>query len=56
MEAARKTERCCMQKSLFDLENCYASLSKTGDPLERLNTIIDWKIFHPILDRRVSTV
>ena len=26
-----------MQNSLFDLENRYASLSKTGDPLERLN-------------------
>lgn len=29
-----------MQNSLFDLENRYASLSKTGDPLERLNAII----------------
>jgi len=40
-----------MQNSLFDLQNRYASLSKTGDPLERLNAIIDWEIFRPILER-----
>ena len=40
-----------MQNSLFDLENRYASLSKTGEPLERLNAIIDWEIFRPILER-----
>ena len=40
-----------MQNSLFDLENRYASLSKTGDPLERLNAIIDWELFRPILER-----
>ena len=40
-----------MYNSLFDLENRYASLSKTGDPLERLNAIIDWEIFRPILER-----
>jgi IS5 family transposase len=38
-----------MQNSLFDLENRYASLSKTGDPLERLNAIIDWEIFRSSL-------
>ncbi len=40
-----------MQASLFDLENRYASLSQAGDPLERLNAIIDWEIFCPILER-----
>ena len=40
-----------MQNSLFGLENRYASLSKTGEPLERLNAIIDWEIFRPILER-----
>ena len=40
-----------MQNSLFDLGNRYASLSKTGDPLERLNAIIDWELFRPILER-----
>jgi IS5 family transposase len=40
-----------MQTSLFDLENRYASLSEAGDPLERLNAIIDWEIFRSILER-----
>ena len=40
-----------MQNSLFDLENRYASLSKAGDPLERLDAIIDWEIFRSILER-----
>jgi IS5 family transposase len=45
-----------MQNSLFDLENRYASLSKTGDPLERLNAIIDWEIFRLILERMDAKV
>lgn len=40
-----------MQTGMFDLENRYASLSEAGDPLERLNAVIDWKIFLPILER-----
>jgi hypothetical protein len=40
-----------MQNSLFDLENRYTSLSQTGDPLERLNALIDWEIFRPLLAR-----
>ncbi|MDP1609690.1 MAG: IS5 family transposase [Sulfuritalea sp.] len=40
-----------MQTSLFDLENRYASLSEAGDPLERLDAVIDWEIFRPILAR-----
>lgn len=40
-----------MQNSFFDLENRFASLSKAGDPLERLNAVIDWEIFRPILER-----
>jgi IS5 family transposase len=40
-----------MQTSLFDLENHYASLSDAGDPLERLNAVIDWELFRPILAR-----
>lgn len=37
-----------MQNSLFDLQNRYASLSKTGDPLVRLGAI-DLEIFRPAL-------
>lgn len=40
-----------MQTSFFDLENRCASLSEGGDPLEQLDTIIDWEIFRPILER-----
>ena len=40
-----------LQSGLFDLENRYASLSLAGDPLERLNAVIDWDIFRPILER-----
>ncbi|MFM8900136.1 MAG: hypothetical protein ACKOF9_09340 [Burkholderiales bacterium] len=40
-----------MQNNLFDLENRYASLSLAGDPLERLNAIIDWEPFRPILQQ-----
>jgi IS5 family transposase len=40
-----------MQNSLFDLENRYASLSEAGDPLARLDAVIDWEIFRPILER-----
>jgi len=40
-----------MQNSLFDLQNRYASLSEAGDPLERLNALIDWELFRPILAR-----
>jgi hypothetical protein len=38
-----------MQNSLFDFHATYASLSEAGDPLERLNAVIDREIFRPIL-------
>lgn len=44
-----------MQNSFFDLQNRYDNLSAAGDPLERLNAVIDWEIFRPILDRIAST-
>jgi IS5 family transposase len=44
-----------MQNSLFDLQNRYASLSEAGDPLERLNAVIDWEMFRPILERIAPT-
>lgn len=40
-----------MQTSLFDLENRYASLSEAGDPLERLDAVIDREIFRSPLER-----
>ena len=44
-----------MQNSLFDLQNRYARFSEAGDPLERLNAVIDWEMFRPILSRIDST-
>jgi IS5 family transposase len=39
-----------MQSSFYDLDNRYAQLSKQGDPLERLSTVIDWEMFRVILE------
>lgn len=46
-----RTQHTAMQNSLFDLQNRYASLSDAGDPQERLNAVIDWEMFRPILAR-----
>ena len=40
-----------MQMGFFGLGNRYASLSGLGDPLERLNAVVDWEIFRPDLER-----
>ena len=37
------------QLSFFDLTDRYSQLSKKGDPLERLDEVIDWKEFDDIL-------
>lgn len=34
----------------FDLDDRYAALSATGDPLERLLAVVDFEIFRPDLD------
>ena len=34
----------------FDLDDRYAALSATGDPLERLSTVVDFEMFRPALD------
>jgi IS5 family transposase len=39
------------QMSFFTMEDRFASLSKCGDPLERLNIIIPWEEFRPVLNR-----
>lgn len=39
------------ESGLFDEENRLTRISQLGDPLERLRTVIDWKIFAPILNR-----
>lgn len=39
------------QLGFFDLFNRQSQLSQQGDPLERLNKVIDWKIFSPLVNR-----
>jgi transposase, IS5 family len=40
-----------MQLGFFDIDKRHAQLSKHGDPLERLNAVINWEIFRPILEK-----
>ena len=37
--------------SFFSLAERLAHISAQGDPLERLNAVIDWSMFQPVLDR-----
>ncbi len=37
--------------SFFSLTERLAQISQQSDPLERLNAVIDWQIFQPVLDR-----
>ena len=37
----------------FDVEERLAGLSKKGDDLERLQTVIDFELFRPELERAV---
>ncbi len=37
------------QLGLFDWENRYARIDKGGDPLVKLNRVIDWDAFRPLL-------
>ena len=39
------------QPGFFDLEERLAALSKSGDPLERLASMVDFEIFRPALKR-----
>jgi IS5 family transposase len=39
------------QRSFFDEQDRLELISKHGDPLEKLNSCIDWQMFHPLLKR-----
>lgn len=39
------------QIGLFDIENKLTELSKMGDPLEKLNKVINWNSFKPLLNK-----
>ena len=42
-----------MQFSFFDKPNRLAKISKLGDTLEKLNSIVNWLIFVPVLERAI---
>jgi Transposase domain (DUF772) len=42
------------QPGLFDLDERYAALSRTGDPLERLAAVVDFEIFRADLDAALA--
>ena len=42
------------QPGFFDLDDRYAELSATGDPLERLAAVVDFEVFRPTLDRALA--
>ena len=39
------------QIGLFDENNCLRKLSKLGDQLEKLDHVIEWRLFEEILNR-----
>ena len=43
-----------MQIGLFDRENRMEKLSKLGDSLVRLNKIVDWEQFRPVLTQALK--
>lgn len=42
------------QPGLFDLDERYAALSRTGDPLERLAAVVDFEVFRADLDTALA--
>ena len=40
-----------IQIGLFDEENRYKKLTELGDPLEKLNSVMNWEIFRDELTR-----
>ena len=43
------------QLSIFDESERLSKISKLGDNLEKLNSVINWEIFRTIIDRALST-
>jgi IS5 family transposase len=42
------------QPGFFDLSDRYEQISRMKDPLEKLNEVIDWKVFLPLLNRALE--
>jgi hypothetical protein len=43
------------QIGFFDENNCLRKLSKLGDQLEKLDTVMEWRIFESTLNRQTVT-
>jgi len=39
-----------MVGGLFDADFCLDKIDQNGDPLTRINSVVDWEIFRPLLD------
>src|SRR6478609_3591912 len=53
MRRCRGRMRMVVQLGFFDLEDRLARLSAKGDELERLNSVVDFELFRPELERAV---
>jgi IS5 family transposase len=42
-----------MQYTFFDEEKCLRKLTKLGDTLEQLNSLVNWEIFRPVLNEAI---
>ena len=40
-----------MQSGFFDLIDRYAKLDELGDPLTKINAVVDWRSFRPLLKK-----
>jgi IS5 family transposase len=45
-----------MQYTFFDEEKCLSKITKLGDTLEQLNSIVNWLIFLPVLNAAIPRV
>ena len=48
--------RAAGQPGFFDLEDCYAELSRNGDPLEALAEMVPWEAFRYRLNKALKRV
>lgn len=54
--ASRRLGANMMQIGFFNEETRYDKLSELGDSLEKLNAVIDWELFRPILNRGMEKI
>ena len=50
-ETTQETRSPMMQPGLFDWQNRFEKLNKNGDPLVKLNKVIQWESFRETLEK-----